>query len=122
MRFKKNKGFTLIEVIVVIVILAVLMAVAVPSVMSYIHEADDARYVAVARAAFLNARNGFVHEYAQYGSFGNKQYNKLPTTNQKPDTVLCLKGVGKTDTLYLLLFYIIKRLLLLFTFILWSIF
>lgn len=77
MRFKKNKGFTLIEVIVVIVILAVLMAVAVPSVMSYIHEADDARYVAVARAAFLNARNGFVHEYAQYGSFGNKQYNKL---------------------------------------------
>ena len=77
MRFKKNKGFTLIEIIVVTVILAVLMAVAVPSVMSYIHEADDAKYVAVARAAFLNARNGFVHEYAQYGSFGNKQYNTL---------------------------------------------
>lgn len=33
----KNKGFTLIEIIVVIVILAVLMAVAVPSVMSYIN-------------------------------------------------------------------------------------
>lgn len=77
MRFKKNKGFTLIEIIVVTVILAVLMAVAVPSVMSYIHEADDAKYVAVARAAYLNARNGFVHEYAQYGSFGNKQYNTL---------------------------------------------
>ncbi len=33
--------------------------------------------------------------------FYNKQYNKLPTTNQKPDTVLCLKGVGKTDRVYI---------------------
>lgn len=77
MRFKKNKGFTLIEIIVVTVILAVLMAVAVPSVMSYIHEADDAKYVAVARAAFLNARNGFVHEYAVHGKVGNDEYHTL---------------------------------------------
>lgn len=33
--------------------------------------------------------------------FYNKQYNKLPTTNQRPDTVLCLKGVGKTDRVYI---------------------
>lgn len=77
MRFKKNKGFTLIEIIVVTVILAVLMAVAVPSVMSYIHEADDAKYVAVARAAFLNARNGFVHEYAVHGKVGKQEYNNI---------------------------------------------
>ncbi|WP_164121151.1 type IV pilin protein [Sharpea azabuensis] len=77
MRVKKNKGFTLIEIIVVTVILAVLMAVAVPSVMSYIHEADDAKYVAVARAAFLNARNGFVHEYAVHGKVGNDEYHTL---------------------------------------------
>ncbi|MDD6711599.1 MAG: prepilin-type N-terminal cleavage/methylation domain-containing protein [Sharpea porci] len=77
MRVNKNKGFTLIEIIVVIVILAVLMAVAVPSVMSYINEADDAKYTAVARAAFLNARNGFVHEYAEYGLFDKQQYNRL---------------------------------------------
>lgn len=77
MRFKKNKGFTLIEIIVVTVILAVLMAVAVPSVMSYIHEADDDKYVAVARAAFLNARNGFVHEYAVHGKVGNDEYHTL---------------------------------------------
>lgn len=77
MRFKKNKGFTLIEIIVVTVILAVLMAVAVPSVMSYIHEADDAKYVAVARAAFLNARNGFVHEYALHGKVDKAAYNKI---------------------------------------------
>ena len=28
------------------------------------------------------------------GAIYNKQYNKLPTTNQKPDTVLCLKVSG----------------------------
>ena len=33
--------------------------------------------------------------------FYNKQYNKLPTTNQRPDTVLCIKGVGKTDRVYI---------------------
>lgn len=33
--------------------------------------------------------------------FYNKQYNGLPTTNQRPDTVLCLKGVGKSDRVYI---------------------
>lgn len=77
MRVNKNKGFTLIEIIVVTVILAVLMAVAVPSVMSYINEADDAKYTAVARAAFLNARKAFVYEYAAHGEVGNQEYNKI---------------------------------------------
>ncbi len=77
MRVNKNKGFTLIEIIVVIVILAVLMAVAVPSVMTYINEADDAKYTAVARAAFLNARKAFVYEYAAHGEVGNREYNKI---------------------------------------------
>lgn len=53
---KKNKGFTLIEIIVVIVILAVLMAVAVPSVMSYINEGKKSRYETVARGAMVNAQ------------------------------------------------------------------
>lgn len=53
---KKNKGFTLIEIIVVIVILAVLMAVAVPSVMSYMNEGKKAKYESVARGAMVNAQ------------------------------------------------------------------
>lgn len=47
-----KKGFTLIEIIVVVVILAVLMAVAVPSVLKYIDEADDAKYMTQARSAY----------------------------------------------------------------------
>lgn len=49
---KNKKGFTLIEIIVVVVILAVLLAVAVPSVLKYINEADDAKYMTQARAVY----------------------------------------------------------------------
>lgn len=55
MELKGNKkGFTLIEIIVVVVILAVLMAVSVPAVLSYINEADDAKYIAQASGAFTS--------------------------------------------------------------------
>lgn len=53
---KNKKGFTLIEIIVVIVILAVLMAVAVPSVLKYLNEADNAKYEAQARAVMTAAQ------------------------------------------------------------------
>lgn len=74
---KNKKGFTLIEIIVVIVILAVLMAVAVPSVMSYINEADNAKYVAVARTAYINTTVGVAKEYALDGNVSNSDYNTV---------------------------------------------
>lgn len=46
---QNKKGFTLVEIIVVVVILAVLMAVAVPSVLRYVDAADDAKIYTVAR-------------------------------------------------------------------------
>jgi prepilin-type N-terminal cleavage/methylation domain-containing protein len=55
---KNKKGFTLIEIIVVVVILAVLMAVAVPSVLKYIDEADDAKYITQARSAYTILNRG----------------------------------------------------------------
>lgn len=59
---KNKKGFTLIEIIVVIVILAVLMAVAVPSVLNYINEADNAKFEAQARAVMNSAQTETVKE------------------------------------------------------------
>lgn len=61
---KNKKGFTLIEIIVVIVILAVLMAVAVPSVLSYLNEADNAKYVSQARAVMTSAQAEVTKAYA----------------------------------------------------------
>ena len=63
-KLRNRKGFTLIEIIVVIVILAVLMAVAVPSVMSYLNEGDNARYEAQARAVYIRVQTEYAKAYA----------------------------------------------------------
>ena len=42
---KNKKGFTLVEIIVVLVILAILAAIAVPSVIGYVNEAIESRYI-----------------------------------------------------------------------------
>lgn len=62
---KNKKGFTLIEIIVVVVILAVLLAVAVPSVMNYLGEADDAKYMANARAQMTEAQANIAKDYSK---------------------------------------------------------
>jgi type IV pilus assembly protein PilA len=50
-----KKGFTLIELIVVIGILAVLAAILIPSIINYISEAEDAAGLANARSAYSAA-------------------------------------------------------------------
>lgn len=62
-----KKGFTLIEIIVVIVILAVLMAVAVPAVLKYVDEADNAKYESTARGAYIAAEAELVKKYTAEG-------------------------------------------------------
>ena len=64
-KLKNNKkGFTLIEIIVVVVILAVLMAVAVPAVMSYLDEADNAKYETLGRSALIAVQTEYAKDYA----------------------------------------------------------
>lgn len=50
-----KKGFTLIELIVVIAILAILAAILIPSLMSYIQQANIARDQANARSQYSAA-------------------------------------------------------------------
>lgn len=53
---RKNKGFTLVEVIVILVILAVLAAVLIPSMSTYIDKARDKQIIANARSAYVAAQ------------------------------------------------------------------
>ena len=65
--FKKNGGFTLVELIIVIAILAILAGIAIPAYSGYIQKAKDAAVVteldAIATAAqAANAKVGAVDE------------------------------------------------------------
>ena len=50
---KNKKGFTLIEIIVVLVILGISAAIAVPAVMGYIDDAKESKYVAEAHSIYI---------------------------------------------------------------------
>lgn len=47
-----KKGFTLVEIIVVLVILAILAAIAVPSVLGYVEEAKKEKYIVEAKSIY----------------------------------------------------------------------
>ena len=50
---KNKKGFTLIELVVVLVIIAILAAITVPVVTGYIEDANNARYISEAQAVYM---------------------------------------------------------------------
>ncbi|MCR5389351.1 MAG: type II secretion system GspH family protein [Lachnospiraceae bacterium] len=63
----KNRGFTLVELIVVLVILAILAAILVPTLIGYIREAKIKRYLPNAQACREAAQAAFVEQYALNG-------------------------------------------------------
>lgn len=65
-RLKKDKkGFTLIEMIVVIVILGILLAILVPGMIKYIDKAKDKQIMVNAHAAYMDALTAAAEEYAK---------------------------------------------------------
>lgn len=53
---KNKKGFTLVEIIVVLLIIGILLAITIPSIMGYVGKARDAQIQADARTGFLGAQ------------------------------------------------------------------
>ncbi|MCR5702075.1 MAG: prepilin-type N-terminal cleavage/methylation domain-containing protein [Lachnospiraceae bacterium] len=85
--FKKNqKGFTLVELIVVLVILAILAALLVPALLGYIDRARNTKYLEEARSIFTALQAVNDEQYAAgkehitslaTGSDGANAVNKL---------------------------------------------
>lgn len=100
---ENKKGFTLIEIIVVVTILAVLMAVAVPSIMSYLDEGSIAKDMAIVRGAKLAATK----EYADSGDIFNKEdvtyvfdndhEKAIKVTTENQSQIMNIKGYGFSD-------------------------
>jgi prepilin-type N-terminal cleavage/methylation domain-containing protein len=74
----KNKGFTLVELIVVIVILAILAAILVPALLGYIDKAKNQQIVLNAKSCLTAAQAEFSSLYAS---------NKLPDDVAETDAV-----------------------------------
>lgn len=54
----KQKGFTLVETIIVLLILAIMAAIGIPSMLGYVEEAKNAQYIAEARVGYVAATIG----------------------------------------------------------------
>ena len=68
-RKTSKKGFTLVEVIVVLVILAILAAIMIPSMTKWIDKARDKSIIVEARAALLAAQTLVSEAYGQDGAY-----------------------------------------------------
>lgn len=66
---RKNKGFTLVEVIVILVILAILAAVLIPSMSTYIDKSRDKQIIANARSAYVAAQTLLTEAYGTNATF-----------------------------------------------------
>ena len=69
----KNKGFTLVELIVVLVILAILAAALVPALMGYIDRAREKKDIYFAKACMEAAQAGFAEAYAKQYPVGDSR-------------------------------------------------
>ena len=70
-RLKKDKkGFTLVEMIVVIVIIGILLAILVPGMFKYIQKAKDKQILVNARTAYLDIQMAAQEAYGANGITG----------------------------------------------------
>jgi prepilin-type N-terminal cleavage/methylation domain-containing protein len=101
---QKDKGFTLVELIVVIVILAILAAILVPALLGYIDKAKKQQIVLNAKSCLTAAQAEFSNIYATSDGSGtititDSVKNSILDTADVPDCKGLVVGVIKgSDT------------------------
>ena len=83
---KSNKGFTLVELIVILLVLAILAAILIPALLGYI---DDAKY----KENVLNAKNCMTMIQAKCSELYAKNSDKLVPGNKAANTIVGWENV-----------------------------
>ena len=76
----KKKGFTLVELIVVLVILAILAALLIPALTGYIDKANEEKLQATTRQVVVAAQSVVSEAYAQSEGFKERGLNAINGT------------------------------------------
>ncbi|MEG0093445.1 MAG: prepilin-type N-terminal cleavage/methylation domain-containing protein [Erysipelotrichaceae bacterium] len=76
-QFKNDvKGFTLVEIIVVLLIIAILAAISIPTMIGYVNEARESEYIAQARTAYVAAQTVAIKRVAKEPGYNVKRIVK----------------------------------------------
>lgn len=92
---KNKKGFTLVEIIVVLLIIGILLAITIPSIMGYVGKAKDAQYEAEGRTGFVAAQTILTTEVSGKASVSDEEGADIVSTKITAENVA--KEVGETD-------------------------
>lgn len=98
----KKKGFTLVELIVVLAILAILAAMLVPALTGYIDKANSQKVIATTRQVVMAAQTELSEEYATKGAdgmyTGNDEKKALATSETLYQDIVKLAEVSSDGT------------------------
>ena len=103
---KNNKGFTLVELIVVLVILAILAAILVPALLGWIDKAREKSVTTNAEAAYV-ATQGLITE--QYGSYGKPSKSSIAKAQGKATFSAAVNELADIDDSGFSVAYTLKK-------------
>lgn len=96
-----NKGFTLVEMIVVMVILTVLAAILIPGLLGWIDEAKGKQYVLSARSVYMSVQAIESEKYAAWdGTAANANHNLSEADKERILRMADASGAVISDVMF----------------------